>query len=66
MWKGRRVLQVEDFVNVGEAAKTRNEESAARMLKMRLTDGKKSIMALEYRMLPELKMATVVGTKVRF
>lgn len=52
------------MMNIGEAKETRDKQTAKRCLRLLLTDGQQSVKAFEYRMLPDLRIETPVGTKV--
>lgn len=62
--EGRFVLQVDEVVNVGEPAESRMTDTPRRSLKLLLSDGHESLVALEKSLIPDLKVASPAGLKV--
>ena len=62
--KGKFVLQVDEIVDVSQAAEHRQGVINNRTLKMLLTDGKQTIVGVEKKRLDELSVLSCAGLKI--
>jgi len=61
---GSFVLQLEHYINIAAPEADRKNEKANRLLKLWLTDGTKTLIAMEYHRIPHLRASNPLGLKV--